>query len=81
MSLAQQTLLDAMCGLLDEAPYGGASRIKSAEIVLRLAERAEVPFLGDDLPAVDPEETKSLSLAERSRRLMARREAENRRFG
>jgi hypothetical protein len=40
LQLAQQTLLDGMAGALDDAPGGGLARIKSAEITLRVIERA-----------------------------------------
>ncbi len=36
MKLGQETLIDGMIGRLDDLPYGGAARIKSAEVALRL---------------------------------------------
>ena len=36
LQLSQETLIDAMIGRLDDLPYGGAGRIKSAEVTLRL---------------------------------------------
>jgi hypothetical protein len=67
--LSQDTLLDSMLGLLDAAPFAGASRIKSAEAVLRLAERSGYRMQGPDAVSVPPEDGKPLSLAERSRRM------------
>ena len=43
VALAQATMLDAMVGALDSAPYGGAGRIRAAEAVLRLAEAVRPP--------------------------------------
>jgi hypothetical protein len=38
--LAQATLLDAMAGAFDDLPFGGAGRLKAAEITLRTIERS-----------------------------------------
>jgi hypothetical protein len=38
--LAQATLLDGMAGELDELPFGGAGRLKAAELTLRTIERS-----------------------------------------
>ncbi len=40
LKMAQNVLLDAMAGALDDLPFGGAGRIKSAEVTLRTIERA-----------------------------------------
>jgi hypothetical protein len=40
LQLAQKTLLDGMAGEFDDLPMGGAGRLKSAEITLRVIERA-----------------------------------------
>jgi hypothetical protein len=40
VQLAQKTLLDGMSGELDHLPFGGASRIKSAEILLKVVRDA-----------------------------------------
>ena len=65
MALAQATLLDAMVGLLDAAPYGGAGRIKAAEAMLRLAERSGlrlVPPPEDLTPPVVIDDTLPLAV-------------------
>ena len=36
LRLSQETLIDAMCGRLDDLPHAGAGRIKSAEVTLRV---------------------------------------------
>ena len=77
VTLAQDTLLDAMCGRLDGAPYGGSGRIKAAEIVLRLAERADLRLLGDGTPALAPEDLTKLTVDQRSRLLREQIVAEN----
>lgn len=40
LRMAQQTLLDAMAGVFDDLPFGGAARIKAAEATLRTIERS-----------------------------------------
>ena len=40
LRLAQKTLLDGMVGEFDDLPMGGANRLKAAETVLRVIERA-----------------------------------------
>jgi hypothetical protein len=40
LRLAQKVLLDGMTGDFDDLPMGGASRLKAAEIALRVIERA-----------------------------------------
>lgn len=40
LKMAQETMLDAMAGELDDKPFGGAGRIKAAEATLRTIERA-----------------------------------------
>jgi hypothetical protein len=67
--LSQDTLIDAMLGLLDTAPFGGAGRIRSAEAVLRLAERSGFRMQGPDAVSPPPEDGKPLTLAERARRM------------
>jgi hypothetical protein len=76
VALAQQTMLDAMVGLLDTAPYGGSGRIKAAEAVLRLAERSglELVVVPAEMPA---EDDATLSLAERARRMRDKIQADN----
>jgi hypothetical protein len=65
--LAQEVLLDAMVGRLDHLPYGGTARIKSAEIVLRVLERAgPLVALPDPAPPSDDAFAK-LSAAEQSK--------------
>ena len=68
--LAENTLLDAMVGLLDGAPYGGSGRIKAAEAVLRLAERAGVRFLASALELEPPEVVDEATLSEEQLRLL-----------
>jgi hypothetical protein len=66
LRLSQQVLLDGMAGELDELPYGGAGRLKAAEITLRVFERAGWEAL---LPKPNTEsdrrEWESLTLEER----------------
>jgi hypothetical protein len=78
IALAQQTMLDAMVGLLDTAPYGGSGRIKAAEAVLRLAERSgiELVVVPSEIPA---EDDATLSVAERARRMREKIAADNER--
>jgi hypothetical protein len=76
IGLAHSVMIDAMAGLLDDAPYGGAGRIKAAEAMLRLAERAGLPLVNttpdEELVAED-----TLSLADRARRMRDRIAAQN----
>jgi hypothetical protein len=51
LRLAQQVLLDAMVGEFDHLPMGGAARIKSAEITLRVIERAGLLAILPQAPA------------------------------
>lgn len=68
LEMAQATLLAGMSGLLDSSPYGGAARIKSAELVLRTLERAGMlAQLPDPLPPSE-DAMKGLSEKEKSRR-------------
>jgi hypothetical protein len=78
VALAQQTMLDAMIGLLDLTPYAGAPRVRAAEAVLRLAERSgiELVVVPAEIPAEDDE---TLSLAERARRMREKIQADNER--
>jgi hypothetical protein len=72
--LAENTMLDAMVGLLDGAPYGGSGRIKAAEAILRLAERSGVRFLATAMELEPPtaDDDKGLTLEQRARRARAR---------
>jgi hypothetical protein len=36
LKLSQETLIDAMCGRLDDLPYAGAARVRAAEVVAKL---------------------------------------------
>jgi hypothetical protein len=76
MALAQSTLVDAMIGLLDDAPYGGSSRIKAAEAMLRLAERSGIQLVATEA-ALPPPSEEGLSVAQRARRLRERFAAQN----
>ena len=69
IALAQQTMLDAMTGLLDAAPYGGSGRIKAAESILRLAERSGLELVVAPADVSTEDTGKPLSLQERSRRM------------
>jgi hypothetical protein len=72
--LAENTMLDAMVGLLNGAPYGGSGRIKAAEAVLRLAERSGLRFVVTEMELQSPtaDDDKDLSLEQRARRARAR---------
>jgi hypothetical protein len=80
MALAQSTLVDAMIGLLDDAPYGGSGRIKAAEAMLRLAERSGIQLVATEA-ALPPPSEEGLSVAQRARRLRDRFAAQNAEFG
>lgn len=68
LELAQGTVIAGMHGLLDDLPYGGAARLKSAELTFRTLERAGMlAKLPDPLPVSDDELAK-LSEKEKSRR-------------
>jgi len=71
--LAQHTMLDAMTGLLDDAKYGGAGRIKAAEAILRLAERAGVCFAVTEMELAPPatHDDKNLTIDQRARKMRA----------
>jgi hypothetical protein len=75
---AQQVMLDAMLGLLDQTPYAGAPRVRAAEAVLRLAERSGVDLVvvPSEMPA---EDEAPLSVAERARRMREKIQADNER--
>jgi hypothetical protein len=76
MALAQSTLVDAMIGLLDDAPYGGSGRIKAAEVILRLAERSGLQLVATEA-ALPPPSEEGLTVAQRSRRMRERIAAQN----
>jgi hypothetical protein len=76
IALAQQTLLDAMTGLLDDAPYGGSGRIKAAEAMLRLAERSGIQLVVTEA-ALPPPSEEGLSTVQRSQRMRERFAAQN----
>jgi hypothetical protein len=40
LQLAQQTVIDGMTGEFDDLPFGGAGRLKAAEITIRTIERS-----------------------------------------
>jgi hypothetical protein len=80
LALAQSTLVDAMIGLLDDAPYGGSGRIKAAEAMLRLAERSGIQLVATEA-ALPPPSEEGLSVAQRARRLRDRFAAQNAEFG
>lgn len=68
LQLTQATLVAGMFGLLDDSPYGGAARIKSAGATLRVLERAgRLANLPDPLPP-DPGERAKLRDKEKSQR-------------
>jgi hypothetical protein len=77
LRLAQQTLLDGMVGVLDEAPHAGIARIKAAEITLRTIERAGLLAMLPQRPEPEREDESHLSRAEREalagERMAARR--------
>ena len=77
VALAQETMIDAMVGLLDDKPYAGAGRIKAAESLLRLAERSGIPLVRSTLDAPPATAEWNLSLAERARRQRERIVADN----
>ena len=81
IALAQETMIDAMTGLLDTAPYGGSGRIKAAEAMLRQAERCGVQLVRTDVDPLPEAETQNLSLAERARRARERIVAQNAELG
>jgi hypothetical protein len=68
IALAQSTLIDAMVGLLDDAPYGGAGRVRAAEAILKLAERCGMQLVATEA-ALPPPSEEGLTLAQRSRRM------------
>ena len=76
ITLAQSTLVDAMIGALDTAPYGGSGRIKAAEAMLRLAERSGMQLVATEAAPPPPSE-EGLSVAQRSRRMRERIAAQN----
>jgi hypothetical protein len=76
MALAQSTLVDAMVGLLDDAPYGGSGRIKAAEAMLRLAERSGIQLVATEA-ALPPPSEEGLTTVQRSRRMRERFAAQN----
>jgi hypothetical protein len=76
IALAQSTLIDAMIGALDTAPYGGSGRIKAAEAMLRLAERSGMQLVATEA-ALPPPSEEGLSVAQRARRLRDRFAAQN----
>jgi hypothetical protein len=51
LHLAQRTLLDGMVGAFDDLPFGGAGRVKAAEITLRVIERAGLLAILPQAPA------------------------------
>jgi hypothetical protein len=69
IALAQDTMIDAMTGLLDDKPYGGSGRIKAAEGLLRLAERSGISLVCVTVDARPEGVKEQLTLAERSRRM------------
>jgi hypothetical protein len=69
IALAQDTMMDAMTGLLDDKPYGGSSRIKAAESLLRRAERSGISLVRDTVDARPEGVKEQLSLTERARRM------------
>src|SRR5215213_2799210 len=73
IALAQATLIDAMLGMLDSQPYGGAARVRAAEAMLRLAERSGVRFVVTEAELQPPADAddKGLSLDQRARRARA----------
>ena len=76
ITLAHAVMVDAMVGLLDDAPYGGSGRIRAAEAVLRLAERAGLPLVNttpDELPV----EKETLTVAQRAQRMRDKIAADN----
>jgi hypothetical protein len=82
IALAQSTLIDAMIGLLDDAPYGGAGRIKAAEASLRMAERSGIRLVGSELEVLPVADAgKPLTLAERARRQRERIVEDNAELG
>ena len=78
LTLAVETMLDAMSGALDSAPYGGAGRVRAAEAMLKLGERSGIRLVGiepDEIP--EEEHGRRLTVAERSRRMREAIAAEN----
>ena len=66
--LALGTVLAGLQGLLDDLPYGGSARLKSAELVIRKMEKGGLlALLPDPLPP-DPSTMAKLSPKEQSRR-------------
>lgn len=72
LQLAQQTLLDGMAGALDDAPGYGLARIKSAEITLKVIERAGLLAV---LPTPPEPETSTDSMTREEREAKAMRAA------
>jgi hypothetical protein len=71
-----------MIGLLDDAPYGGAGRIKAAEASLRMAERSGIRLVGSELEVLPVADAgKPLTLAERARRQRERIVEDNAELG
>lgn len=71
LQLAQQTLLDGMAGALDDAPGYGLARIKSAEVALRVVERAGLLAILPTPP--EPERAESDNLPRDQKEALAMR--------
>ena len=78
--LAENTMLDAMVGLLDGAPYGGSGPSRRRKPILRLAERSGLRFVVTEMELQPPtaEDDKGLSLEQRARRMRAMMSEANR---
>jgi hypothetical protein len=66
LELAQATLIQGMTGGLDDAPYGGSARIKSAEVTLRTIERAGLLATLPDAAPPGKDDFATLTAAEQS---------------
>jgi hypothetical protein len=75
LRLAQKVLLDGMAGALDDAPGGGLARVKSAEVTLRVIERAGLLAILPQPPEPERADTSGMTRAEaeaRAKRAIAR---------
>lgn len=66
LCLSQETLIDAMCGRLDDLPHAGAGRIKSAEVTLRLIAQSGLLAIAPEPEAQEqPRDWEAMTTAEK----------------
>jgi hypothetical protein len=75
--LAQSTLIDAMCGRLDDLPYGGAGRLKSAEVTLKTIAQSGLLAIAPE-PETERTDWDSLTMEEKEAVMRDRLQARKR---